>query len=123
MNPKDFTESQRQAVLDLLVLAMYADGHLASAEENRVQRWLTAQGYGTEANRDRQFDAAVTRVRPHTETAIKIAQYAITLARQFTSREHRRRVHDVLEDLLASDQQVAAPESAFLAAIKEQFQE
>ncbi|MEI6727854.1 MAG: hypothetical protein WCN81_16750, partial [Actinomycetes bacterium] len=35
MNLPDFTNEQREALLDLLVLAMYADGHLASAEEAR----------------------------------------------------------------------------------------
>jgi len=39
MNLKDFTEQQRQAVLDLAMLAMYADGHLASAEGDS-EPWL-----------------------------------------------------------------------------------
>ena len=48
MNVQVFNEAQQQALLDLLVLAMYADGHLGSAEDDRVRRLLAAQGQTAE---------------------------------------------------------------------------
>ena len=122
MNAKDFTESQRQAVLDLLVLAMYADGHLASAEDARVQRWLVAMGYASEFERNHQFNAAVARVRQQAQLPAMAEAHAATLAQAFTTQEQRRRVHDVLEDLLKSDDKVATQESAFLSVIRQQLQ-
>ena len=38
----DFSDSQKQAFLDLLVLAMYADGKLSSVEDELLQQVLTS---------------------------------------------------------------------------------
>ena len=122
MNITDFTEQQRQALLDLLVLAMYADGHLASAEDARVQRLLTAMGFEPGYDHQRQFDAAVTRVRQHSQTAEAARAHATELARSFTTREHQRRVYDLLDDLMESDSRISAEESRFLSVVREIFQ-
>ena len=70
------TESQRRALLDLLILAMYADGHLDLGEDARLQRLLTSMGVDTEYDRDRElaapslapaFTAASTRSDPSIE--------------------------------------------------------
>jgi hypothetical protein len=43
MHLSDFTDEQGQALLVLATLAMYAGGHLAAAEDERVQRLLAAR--------------------------------------------------------------------------------
>ena len=35
---KTFSSSQQQALFDLLILAMYADGHLAATEDEQQER-------------------------------------------------------------------------------------
>ena len=69
MNLKDLNDQQRKALLDLAMLAMYSDGHLASAEDERVHRLLGAMGYDEESARNREYDAAVARVSRHAGTA------------------------------------------------------
>src|SRR5262245_39580826 len=98
MNLSDFTVPQRQALLDLAMLAMYADGHLAAAEDERVQRLLAAMGHASGTDRERQFDASVARVRRHLETAELARTQAGILAQGFPTRDQRRRVHDILDD-------------------------
>ncbi|MEK7676270.1 MAG: hypothetical protein AAB676_10610 [Verrucomicrobiota bacterium] len=122
MNLKEFTDQQREALLDLAMLAMYADGHLASVEDDRVHKLLTAMGFTTEFDRGKHYDAAVSRVSRHSQTAEAARAHTATLAQTFTTREDRRRVHDVLEDLLASDSRVAPQESDYLAVVREAFQ-
>jgi uncharacterized tellurite resistance protein B-like protein len=119
MNLKDFTEPQRQALLDLALLAMYADGHLATAEDERVQRLLTAMGFSTDYERGQHYDAAVSRVRSHSSTAAAARTHATALAQNFASKEQRQRVHDVLDDLMSSDSRVAPQESTLLGVVKE----
>jgi uncharacterized tellurite resistance protein B-like protein len=119
MNVSDFNEEQRLALLDLLVLAMYADGHLASAEDARVQRLLTAMGFDSEYDHEKEFDASVTRIRPHSETVEAARLHATHLAQRFARREHRRRVYELLDDLMQSDSRVSAEESRFLSVIGE----
>jgi hypothetical protein len=122
MNLKDFNDSQRRALLDLAMLAMYADGHLAAAEDERVHRLLSAMGFTEEFEHNRQYDAAVARVSRHSETAAAARDHAVTLAKTFTTPAQRKRVHEILDDLLTSDSKVAPQESGYLAVIREAFQ-
>jgi uncharacterized tellurite resistance protein B-like protein len=120
-NMTDFTEPQRQALLDLLLLAEYADGHLTSVEDARVDQLLTAMGYSDTYDRQQQFDAAVTRVRQHAEAPERARAQAVLLARNFTERDQRRKVYALLEEIIASDAHITAAESEFLQVIREMF--
>jgi uncharacterized tellurite resistance protein B-like protein len=122
MNIKDFTEQQRQAVLDLATLAMYADGHLATAEDDRVLRLLGTMGFTTDYDRGKQYDAAITRVSRHSATAESARNYAATQAQAFSTREQRRAVQELLNTIVTSDGQVSPQENSFLAAVREVLQ-
>jgi len=122
MNVKDFTPDQRQAFLDLLVLAMYADGRLCSAEDERIERLLTAMGFEPGYDHQREFDAAITRVRKHSQPVDVACAHAAELARRFTTSEQRRTVFDLLGDLIGSDDQISAGERQLLAGVKQVFQ-
>ena len=118
MNLKDFTEAQRQAMLDLALLAMYADGHLASAEDERVHRLLIAMGCATESDRNREYDTAVDRISRQTQNPEAVRGLVASLARNFTTLEQRKCAVDVLQDLLASDDRVDPQEDNYLAAVR-----
>jgi hypothetical protein len=116
-----FTDEQKQALLDLLVLDMYMDGNLARAEEARVQQLLGAMGFKSDFDRDREFDASVTRIRRQTQTPDDANAYAAKLATCFTAREQQQHVYDYLSDLAALDGRVSPEESKFLSAINAAF--
>jgi hypothetical protein len=122
MNIKDLSEQQAQALLDLAMLAFYADGHLASAEDERIHRLLNAMGFATDYDRGKQYDASIGRVSRHSQTAVAARAYTVTLAQSFTTREQRAGVLEVLEDLTSSDSRVAPEESSYLALVREVFQ-
>jgi len=116
-----FNDEQRLALLDLLVLDMYMDGNLARAEEARVQHLLGAMGFKTDFDRDREFDAAVTRVRRHAESMDDATAFAAKLAVRFTTREQQQHVYDYLSDLASLDGSVSPEERRFLSAINAAF--
>ena len=122
MNIQDLTEQQIQALLDLAMLAMYADGHLASAEDERINRLLTAMGFATDYDRGKQYDASIGRINRHSQTAGAARTHTATLAQLFTTREQRQRVLDVLDDLVSSDSRVVPQESGYLAVVRDVFQ-
>jgi hypothetical protein len=122
MDLKDFSQEQRLALLELAVLGMYADGHLSAAEDERVQRLLTASGLTTDFERAAHYDAAVARVSRHLGSSDALAAHGRSLADKFTSLEQRRFVHRIIRDLVASDGRVVPPESAFLSALRDAFQ-
>jgi uncharacterized tellurite resistance protein B-like protein len=118
MNLDGFTDPQCQALLDLLVLGMYADGHLALAEDARLKALLSAMGWETAHDQNQQLDAAITRVRQSAQTPDTAAAHATRLAQSFTTPQHRRQVYNWLQDLLSSDHQVAPQEGHFLSVVK-----
>jgi len=122
MNLTGFTDTQRQALLDLTMLAAYADGHLASVEDERIGRLLTALGCDTDYDRAKHYDASVSRISRHSATADAARGHAMQLGRQFTSPEHRRQVLDVLDDVVTSDHSIAAKECGFLEVVREALQ-
>ncbi len=121
MNLNDFNDSQRQAILDLAVLAMYADGHLAAAEDDRIQRLLASLCDASEHDRTLLYNAAIGRVSRDTTATDTLRIHAITLTRNFTTPEQRRQVMEILSDLMASDAKVVPQENAFLTAIRTAF--
>jgi uncharacterized tellurite resistance protein B-like protein len=118
MDIDDFNKQEQEALLDLVVLGMYADSHLTSSEEATVQEILAAMGVKPGYDREREFDASVTRVRKHTSTAEAARAHGVNLARSFTSSPHRRQVADVLDRVLASDGEASPRETQFLNAVK-----
>ena len=121
MNLNLFTDAQKQALLDLATLAMYADGHLAAAEDARVLRLLGLMGF-SDSERDRSYDAAVARVSRHSQNVESARSYAATLAHTFTTREQRQTVQQVLEEIVNSDRHVSIQENDFLALATEALQ-
>jgi tellurite resistance protein TerB len=119
MDLKKFNDRQKQALLDLAMLAMYADGHLTFSEDERVLRLLTAMGFTAEYDRERHFDASVSRVSRHSTTSAAARAHAATLAKAFTTPEQHQQVQAILNDVVSSDRNVSPQESKFLSAVKE----
>jgi uncharacterized tellurite resistance protein B-like protein len=122
MNIAGLSAQERQAFLDLLVLAMYADGHLASAEDERIQRTLASFGLETDYDRGKCLDASVTRVRENGSTPEAARRFAASLAGSFASRDSKRTVYHALAELTASDSQVSEEEKGFLSVLREILQ-
>lgn len=122
MNAANLTPAQSQALLDLTMLAMYADGHLAAAEDERIGRLLASLGFDDEVDRAKHYDASVSRISRHSATRDAARAHAIQLARQFTTPEHRRVVISLLDDMVTSDRNLAAKEGTFLAVVREALQ-
>jgi Tellurite resistance protein TerB len=121
LDVQDFTAAQNEAMLDLLVLAMYLDGNLAKVEEARVQQLLTAMGYASAYDRGKAFDASVTRIRRQSQTEEAVAAFAARLAGNFTAADKQRRVYEFWKELTALDGSVSSEESKFLTVVRGVF--
>jgi tellurite resistance protein len=122
MDLKDFTDTQRKALLDLAVIGMYSDGHLAAAEQERVSSLLTAMGLVSEYEHTRLFDDAVSRISRYVSNPERSSAQVRALAQSFSTPEQRRSVHDMLRDVVSSDGGVSPQESQFLSLLRESLQ-
>src|ERR1700720_3556884 len=103
MEIERLTDKQRNALLDLLILAMYADGHLDLGEDARLQRLLTSMGFDTEYDRDRQLDESITRLREYSQNPRVARERAVQLVKVFTDPEQCRGVLQLVEQQVNSD--------------------
>jgi uncharacterized tellurite resistance protein B-like protein len=113
-----FTARQREATIDLVVLTMYLDRNLAAVEDARIQRMLEAMGFATDYDRSREFDASVTRVRPHSESQSLARAHASHLAELLATPEQRRIVFQAIEEIVSADGSVSSQETAFLETLR-----
>ena len=117
----DFSAAQEQALFDLLILAMYADGHLTTFEDEQLQKLLAAMGHTDEVDRHREFDAAVTRMRPSIQSIHQAKSQALLLAETFTLRSQQKQVFAAIEQLMTSDHHVSSWENTLLMELRMKF--
>ena len=121
MNLTGFTDQQKQTLLDLLVIGMYADGNLADAEEAKIEGVLDTIKFSSESERDRFIDASYTRARQHIGSPQITRDFVADIAKHFPTPDIRQKAYNDLEELIASDNKVADKESALLAIVREEF--
>ena len=117
----DFSAAQRSALFDLLVLAMYADGHLTTFADGQLQMLLTEMGCIEAPDRQRAFDAAVTRMQPAVQTIHKAKEQALLLAGAFTTRAQQKQAFSAVEQMMTSDSHVSAWENTLLMELRMKF--
>jgi uncharacterized tellurite resistance protein B-like protein len=121
MNLIGFNNEQKQTLLDLLVIGMYADGNLADAEDAKIKGVLDTIKFSSESLRDQFIDATITRAREHLGSPQSMRGFVADIARHFPTPDIRRKAYDDLEELLSSDNQIVEKESQLLAIVREEF--
>ena len=116
-----FSAAQQQALFDLLILAMYADGHLTSFEDEQLQKLLAEMGHVEESDRQREFDAAVTRMRPAVQSIHQARHAALSLADAFTDRTQQKQVFAAVERIMTFDRHVSSWENTLLMELRMKF--
>lgn len=118
MNTKGFSDEQKAALTDLLVLGMYQDRHVATAEDERIKTLLASFDLGSEYARQQFVDAAFARVNQHQQTAESVRSTIFECAAKFKEAQ-RKQALDALAELLASDNKVTNEENRFLVLVEE----
>jgi uncharacterized tellurite resistance protein B-like protein len=117
MHLKHLDLERRRAVLDIVVLGMYVDGHLAAMEDQRIQHLLDLLAMGSDTEQQREYDASVARVREHSDHIESAIEHGVELASLFGDRNERRWVADALKDVLASDGSISEREDTFVQTV------
>jgi len=120
MNLTGFNEQQKQTLLDLLVIGMYANGNLADAKEAKIEGVLKTINFPSETARDKFLDASFTRARQHLGLPQLTRDFVADIANHFPTPDIRQKAYDDLADLLSTDHD-SQKDSQLLAIVKEQF--
>lgn len=117
-----YTSEQQRALLDLLILAMYADGHLSVWEEVWLQELMAHMGFQNESLRQREFEDAVARIRPSAKHIMFAKDHALKLAESFTQSDQQMKVYDAVQWIMGSDGHVSTWETMLLSELRLKFQ-
>jgi hypothetical protein len=121
MNLTTLTDQQKQALVDLLVLGMYADGKLDLIEDEIARQVLDSIQFGSDSARQYFLDASFARARKHKSTPEAARKYVAAIAESFPTPDLRRQVYSALENSLTSDRQLADKERELLAVVSAEF--
>jgi hypothetical protein len=116
-----FSATQNHAFLDLLILAMYADGHVSSPENEQLQKLLVAMGFTDKPARRGEFDQAVARISPSIQSISKAKELALGLADEFTLRPQQKQVYAAVEQIMTFDNHISAWENTLLMELRMKF--
>jgi hypothetical protein len=119
VNTKGFSDEQKAALLDLLILGMYQDRHIAAAEDERIRTLLESFDLTSDYARQQFADASFARVNKNPRTAEGIRSAVFEYTSKFKDANHRKQALDALAELLASDSRVTDEEDRFLAMVQE----
>ena len=121
MNLNGFNDQQKQTLLDLLVIGMYANGNLADAKETKIESVLKTINFSSESARERFLDACFTRARQHLASPQLTREFVADIARHFPTPDIRQKAYDDLGDLLSTDKKGVDKDGQLLAIVKEEF--
>jgi 6-phosphogluconolactonase/glucosamine-6-phosphate isomerase/deaminase len=122
VNTKGFSEEQKAALLDLLILGMYQDGHIASNEHDRVKLMADSFELGSDYAREQFVDASFARVTKHQRTPEAARSAVFEYASRFGDEKQRQQALQSLAELLASDNRLTNEENRFLLMVEEALQ-
>jgi len=121
MNITGFTDTQKERLLDILLLGMYSDAHVARSEEARVQKLLDALHFPSSHARNQYADVAIARVRDHLAAPGDLAGIIARMESTFSAPDVRRKAVEALDEILASDSKMTSHECEFLASVRKAF--
>jgi len=111
------TQPQREALLDLVILALFADSHLSLKEDEALQAALDKIGWEALKPREIFFCNSMNRARKAVETDADSSEYIAARAKVISDVWSKAEAVSVLQSVLASDG-VTDVESAFLERVK-----
>jgi hypothetical protein len=116
---ESLTQKQREAVVDLLLLGMFADAPLRVSEDQKLLSVIEEIGWESYQTPDLYLQSAIARARDASDTEGGIKQRLGKIAVELNEMESRQRALDYLTQFLGVDGAVDAEESKFLELTKE----
>ena len=112
-------QSEREALVDLMVWTMYVDRHIAAPEQAEIERVVSELSWTDGRGVDAFINASMRRSRDVLGNAEAEARYLATIAAKLESDVSRRRAYDACACVAAIDGEVSPEEHEHLAKVAE----
>jgi uncharacterized tellurite resistance protein B-like protein len=111
MFPQTLTQPQREAIFDLLLLGMYADGALKLAENAQLFSLTEQLGWESYQDRSEYSETATARVRAANETDAATSVFLTKLSGQLGDDDVKKLALGLLSKLMEADNQTLESEA------------
>ena len=112
-------QKQREALVDLLLLGMFADGSLKVSDDQKLLSVIEEIGWESYQTPDLYFQSAIAKARDAADTEIGTRSRLKKINKRLASDDVRQLALDRLERFLNLDGEPALEESKFLELAKE----
>ena len=97
------TQTQREALFDLLTLSIYADAHISLTEERLLESAIVAEGWDSEYPKSLFMEESFARAREAADSDDAMFDYINERALAFTTKAAQKEVLGVVKNILKSD--------------------
>jgi hypothetical protein len=101
------TQSQREALFDLLALSIYADAHVSLAEEDLLKQTFVKKGWKSDYPKNLFIEESFARAREAADSDEAMFDYLNERAAVFTSRSMQKEACEILKSILEADGETA----------------
>ena len=111
------TQTEREALFDLLTLSIYADQHVSLTEEALLESAFIAEGWDSEYPKSLYLEKSFARARAAAESDDATTAYLTERAAAFKDAASQTEALGVVRNILTRDG-LAADEMAFLSRLE-----
>ena len=119
--PSDAHADRDRAILELMVLAMYADGVSGQRERELITEFSESRHWPTGTNVELEVDEAVARVRAALDTPAAKAALITGIFDRLTEMSDQLLALDHLDEMAESDGRVDEAEAALIAQLRDRL--
>lgn len=116
MDTTTLTQPQREAILDILVLAMYSDGHLSLLEDDNLKAKIDSLNWDPNMSASIYLGESVAAARD-TEGMTEVLKAVEEKAKILETPEVKNHAYELAVEMLRCDD-IAEDEKEFLSALK-----
>lgn len=107
------TQEQREALFDILALAIYADAHVSLVEEDLVKQTFVKKGWDSTRPKSLFIEESYARAREAAESDDAMMDYLAERAAAFTTKTAQKEACTTVKKILESDGETAEENEFF----------
>jgi hypothetical protein len=115
------TQSQREAIFDFLLIAMYADGNIALSENSRLYELISGLGWESYQDARAYSDRAISRVRGAVESEEGLDPFLAAISARLADDDVKKMALILFARLMEVDETIAASEYEVYSRAKALF--
>ena len=115
-------QSQKEAIIELLIMTMYIDKSLKLEEDEAIKKYIETLQWKSPMSVEYYLGIATARVRKALETPEKIHSFLEDVSNRVETVELKKQVLQVCNDLAMADSDISTKEQKFLELVAQVFQ-